>query len=388
MPVPRHDWLERPLHWLASSNIQSLHPPHRGGVRAWIDERSGEPAYWYPEITGYFVTLCVKLVRSGREEPWASRARLAAEWLECSALDESGAVLGRIYDDERDARADSRSRLHGRTYLFNCGTVGLGFLALHELTAERRWLDAAGRVARACLEMFAAGGRFAAGYDLRRRIPLFGDKWSEHFGAFQLKASMFLGELGRQSGDRELLRFAEHALESTLALQEEDGRFPTDASGLHTHLHPHFYATEGLLWLARRQGRHDLIRRCRMAVDWALRRCLDRADPIQEWSANGTPPLHGVRSDTLLQALRAREMLLWIDPREEPAETRAAWARVEAICDGLRLPSGAMAYGRDEHGDKQAHANSWCTFFAIDLGLTRESRATAQRCPTSEFLII
>jgi len=364
---------------MADSGIQ-LPPGHpdAGGVRAWLDEtpdRGGEPGFIYSEITGYFMTLCHQLARLGGHE-WVPRGERAAAWIVEHALHPSGAVLSRKYDDAARGAADPYSFENGRIALFDCAMVGFGLLQIHTLTGDRRWLDAAVRIGGFLERAFgtAIADRHST-FDVKTMSPVpASDRWSAHFGPFQLKCALFLDALTDATTDPAPRAFANRILAHALAAQHPSGRFPTTPSGTTTHLHPHTYTVEGLLYLGARHGRPDLVQAAAHAIDWSVTTCLGRSPQLQQWSEDAPAVIEGLRSDVLAQSLRAYELVKLLSP-----QTTWAWeSQVPGLFGQLAsftLPSGGTSYGRDEYGPRPHHANAWCHFFAIEAQLFRALRA-------------
>ena len=363
------------LAWLRDSGIQEPPgSPEAGGVHAWIDETSGAPAYLYSEITGYFMTLCAQLERAGYGPDWLVRGEAAARWIAERALDRSGAVLARKYADPRAAAADPYSFGRRRVLFFDSAMVGYGLLEIGRSTGNGRWIETARRIGKFALSAFDSKGGPHAACDLEPgcAIPP-GPRWSQHFGSYELKGALFLESLAAETGDAAFRDLAARILVMALLFQDDTGRFPTDLERAATHLHPHFYTVEGLLWLAARRGRGDLLDPARRAIDWAFRECLLGKRTFQQWSGRPDLAIPGLRSDALAQALRAYEIAKLLAP-----SASFAWEEdvpsLRSKLDSFTLPSGGTSYGEDEHGKKTAHANAWCHFFATEAALFRKFR--------------
>ncbi len=387
-PLSLPELLDRATRWLKHSGIQAKSGTDRGGLHAWIDESTGERAFLYPEITGYFLTLCVNLSRHLPEDDWLERAERAAEWILRHGMTSTGAVLGRKYVDPQVGRRDPRSNQHPHSYFFNCGVVGLGLVALSEATGNDRWRAAARRIGSFCLQAFEPADRLThhAGFDLSTGSPLIGDRWSQHGGPFLLKAALFLERLTKLGGPAELGAFFERLLERTLAAQQVNGRFPTDPTGDTTHLHSHLYTLEALLTLGAARGDSALLDRAQSGLEWALETCLDPRRCLQQWSRREVAIIRGVRTDMLAQTLRAVEILQWMRPDWKGAPTRQL-TELEQLLGEHRLPSGGLAYGRDELGEKPFHANAWCLFFDIERELFGALRRQETPLEPHRFLI-
>jgi hypothetical protein len=376
------------LDWLARSGIQIPEGPDAGGVRAWLDETGGPPGFIYSEITGYFITLCCQLAAHG-DRTWTARGERAATWIIERALHPSGAILSRKYDlaPER-AATDPYSFENGRIAFFDCAMVGFGLVELHALTGNARWLDAATAIGGFLERAFADATRDGhSTFDAATMTPVAAaPRWSSHFGPFELKGAMFFDALASATGAAAPRAFVDRLITHALAQQHSTGRFPTMPAGDTTHLHPHTYTIEGLLYLAARHERRDLLQAAARGVDWTVTTCLAPTPQLQQWSEQPDLRIEGLRSDVLAQTLRAYEVIKLLAP-----ETTWSWEReipaLHAQLDTFMLPSGGTAYGRDEYGARTGHANAWCHFFAVEAKLFRALRASGKSLDAASLII-
>ena len=365
------------LDWLARSGVQIAEGPDAGGVRAWLDETPGPPGFIYSEITGYFITLCCQLARGG-DRAWIGRAERAATWIVERAMLPTGAVLSRKYEQSPErAAADPYSFENGRVAFFDCAMVGFGLVELHTATGNARWLEAATAIGGFLDRAFGSAPEDGhSTFDAPTMAPVpAAPRWSSHFGPFELKGAMFLDALATATGAAAPRAFVDRLIGLALSRQHASGRFPTMPAGDTTHLHPHTYTIEGLLYLAARHDRQDLVQAAARGIDWTVTTCLARTPQLQQWSEQPDLRIEGLRSDVLAQTLRAYEVIKLLSP-----QTTWSWepqiAALHAQLDTFTLPSGGTPYGRDEYGPRTGHANAWCHFFAVEAKLFRALRAS------------
>jgi hypothetical protein len=323
--------LARRLAWLRESGILA----EDGGVHAFLDERTGERAYQYSEITGYFLTLTAKLRHVGGAGDWAPQAKRAGHWLLREAVRPNGAVLCRKYASPDQGESDPFSFVHGRSCLFDLAIVGRGLLSAGLAYDEPSFVAAARRIGsfyRGVLEAREAR-EWPAVVRADDGTPVeLGSGWSRRFGAYQLKGVLFL----RGLGDAEELE--ERLLEYARARPFEH------------ELHPHLYATEGLLALAAARASTPLFDECHAAISYAFEHVtLERAD-------------------VLGQLLRAHSLLQRLAPRV-PDRHAHRLPDLQVALERWGLPSGGTAYGTQH----PQHANAWAHFFAIDELLSRQA---------------
>jgi len=378
------------LDWLIESDIQITDGPDTGGVRAWIDEETNEGAFIYSEITGYFITLAVHLSRYDDTRDWLGRAEQAAMWIRNVAMQESGAVLTRKYDRVVSGPPDPYSFENGLTAFFDCAMVGFGLTNLYEATGNHCWLETAENLGNFCLDAFqtpGGGERFAV-YDTKKGAPLPpDDRWSGHWGSFELKGAMYMDSMHRLTGDDRYRQWTEETLAQALRTQVDHGRFGTNIDLSTTHLHPHNYTLEAMLYLAGRHNREDLLPVIKNAIDFSFDYCLP-IDSLhfQAWSEHDRNEIKGLRSDVLAQSLRshvAAELLDVVTVTARPEQIHVLLQLLESY----RLDSGATSYGMDEYGTKSRHANAWCHFFATELNLLRGVAASGLEWKPTEIIL-
>lgn len=313
--------------WLGSGSPQSP----GGAFYAWIDEASGEPAFEYPEITGYALTYFSGL--RDPEDREVAAAELAARWL----LRRLGA-----------GNLAARSGWDGdAVYAFDLGVIASGLINFgrrfgrEECVARGVWLAA---MLRARVER--------QGY-LR---PLLSDEtsrpssWSTEGRAHLIKLVQALLLADEVAGG---FRRAARMLASTAEeLQEPDGRLRTHRPGSPTALHAHLYGVEGLWMYARATGDKVALERTLSATRWTWNQRLpDGSFP------RTTPTDAGSVVDQLDVAAQALRMnlLMGLDDGDEAtvlAHLTSA-ARPADGCLALVYQPGAAA-----------HHNCWVTMFA------------------------
>lgn len=377
LPQREADRLDRLLGWLKDAPLQEHSGADAGGVYAWIDEASGRRPYLYSEITGYFMTLAVQLARArpGEAGYWLHRARAAADWILDVALLPDGALLSRKYPDRAAGADDPYSFENGVSAFFDCAMVGYGLLNVHGFAHERRYLEAAVRLADFCLRAFESPDRRTryALYGTRQGAPLApGPRWSSSWGPFAVKCAMFFHTLYRYTGDARYAAFVERITVDALRVQNTAGGFGTGMNRDVVPLHPHNYAVEGLLYLAAHGLRDDLHGTIHRAVDFSFARGMDGDDgPLQQIADNPADRIAGIRSDVLAQSLRTYYVAKLIESRFEWSWERNVERYVQML-DACTLASGGTAYGEDEYGPRRLHANAWCHFFNVEMRLYRQ----------------
>ncbi|MCC6449945.1 MAG: hypothetical protein IT574_05230 [Candidatus Aureabacteria bacterium] len=348
---------ERPLdlasRWVLESGIQSP----CGGFHAWFDLGAGRYSFLYPEITGYGITALIFLSGLRRDRSIIERAMRAGEWILSAALHPCGGVRTRLYGED-ETPDPFYSFSSGNIFSFDTAMVLYGMVHLAQATGDGRFLDASVAMGR-----FLTGTMQAGNGAL---LPLFNPKtgaaatlndgkWSNQAGGFLAKASLGLIALSEATGDRSYRDAVVELCDHALTTQDPSGRFITDRASGTTHLHPHCYAAEGLLWAGTALDIPRYVDASRRATRWIF--SLTAAGQINELYSPSTGRFNAVmRSDILAQALRLGTVF---------------------SCDGglaaLREELGAHQYRGVETVQRGGflytrggqHVNSWCTMFAL-----------------------
>lgn len=338
--------------WLLNSGIQDLKGAERGGFNSWFDLDSGEYSYVYPEVTGYGITALLFLndLFGGN---FVERARLAAKWLEEKALHPCGGV---------------RTGKNENIYAFDSGMVLYGLLNLYKTSGERQYLGFAEKIASFLLKDMRKGDSlFYAVYDPKTGEKKdAGRKWSDQSGSYHARIVLGLTSFHDITHDEAYKDAALTLCEKCLAFQESSGRFITSTADNSTHLHPHAYSAEGLLYAGMYFGREDFIRASEKAVLWALEgQCRDGNIPK---AFDGKRFIAYYRTDILAQILRLGVILRAMGRLDGDFSRSLRRLRNRLLTFqylGNDSQKGGFYYGFTLDGQRKKHINSWCSMFAL-----------------------
>lgn len=360
--------VRRASRWLTASGLQnqSRDPKLRGGVASWYELDRKVYPFLYSEITGYALTAFAFLYRLTGEKKYVTRARLAGRWLISNALGKQGGVRTRLYL-EANAASPNYSFEVGRVYAFDASMAGYGLLQSHAITKDRSHLEAASRVMAFLLGPLSKDkARFHPYWDVRSGSG--GEdaaKWSDQSGSYHAKHALFLIDFYRRTKDPKALRRAKALLNWTVSVQEKNGRFVTARGDGSTHLHPHSYTLEGLIYGGVHLKNKKYLSAARKGFQWMVSAAAADGSVASIWK-NGKFD-RAERSDIVAQFLRIGAMLAALDTKA----ARPYLATLEAVkkhllslqYDGKGKQRGGFAYGPP--ADAKSHLNSWCTMFAL-----------------------
>jgi len=152
----------------------------------------------------------------------------------------------------------------------------------------------------------------------------------------------------------------------SLSVQDACGRFVTSRTDKSTHLHPHSYSAEGLLYTGLFFDEEEFISSANRAVKWALDNQASDGGVPKKYDGKKFIPYY--RSDILAQILRLGTILCAtgnMDARYEPALEKLKEKLISFQHLDQGSQSGGFLYGTDLEGTQKMHLNSWCTMFAL-----------------------
>lgn len=366
--------------WIVSSGIQNASGNDAGGFNSWYDITAGDYPYVYSEITGYGITTLLFLQDCFRAD-FLERAESAGEWIMGEAAHPSGGVKTRRYrvllKEHEKYSFDSEI-----IYTFDCGMVLYGMVNLYKVSKKEKYLDFSKKLADFLLRDTLRGdGLFYASYN-----PSTGEKedsdakWSSQSGSYHAKLALGLIDLFEVTDNAAYRDAALRLSEGALKFQDKSGRFVTSRKDNSTHLHPHSYSAEGLLYAGLFFNRKDFIRSAADAVKWALDGQMPGGEIPKFFDGGKFVPY--ARTDIMAQTLRLATVVSGLGLLGGDYNVRTARLReklLEFQYSGSDRQKGGFYYGFTLKGEKPAHLNSWCSMFALQALIMSERQARPLR---------
>jgi hypothetical protein len=378
--------------WLLESGIQNLSRDRRvrGGFSAWYELDSGLYPFLYSEITGYAITTLLYLHALRKETLLVRRAALAAEWIGRCARLSKGGVRTRYYLVPH-YETPNYSFHRGRVYTFDTAIVAYGLLQLYKVTRNRQYLEWVWEMTDFILLKMARGdGLFHAYYDSATdKAGEDFEKWSDQAGSFHAKLALLFVDLWKEIPKPRLLKVTRQLLRTCLRLQKPSGRFVTNLSDHSTHLHPHCYTLEGLVYAYACLGDREWVGPLRRGMAWMLR-AVGEDGSISTFFKDRRFDFHE-RSDIVAQTLRMGSVLYGLGVFRAPGLA----STLEAIRRHLKLfiydhasgQRGGILYGSATDGLVRMHLNAWCGMFAIQALMMHESFVVKKRKVSLECFV-
>lgn len=264
----------------------------------------GTPAFLFTEVTGYAILDRLLLHSLTLRQGHMDAARRAADWIIAKGMDSTGGALTRFFfdHDDRPELAD-KSFAGRRIYSFDTAICLRGLVAIYKATKHEPYLEAAVRMGRYLVDVASNDdGEVVAIYDAKaaEAVPPNREVWSRCFGAFLSKTGEALIELHSVTDDEQFAERAKAICHAALRFQGAHGSFETSMN--RCELHPHCYATEGLLHVGRMSGDARFVDAAKQATEWALDQLADGGIPqVVDFETNAAKAKF--RTDALAQVL-------------------------------------------------------------------------------------
>lgn len=368
--LKKANFVQQAVAWLLGSGIQNggRDPKLKGGVSAWYELEEKLYPFLYSEITGYAVSTFMFLYHIHKKNSFLQRASSAAEWLLKNALHTDGGLKTRLYLVKHYV-SPNYSFDQGRIYSFDTAIVGYGLLQLYKTDPKLEYLQAVQRILYFLTRrMRKKGGDFYPYFDpIKKKCGEDLGKWSDQAGSFHAKLALLFIDYHRLTGDEFYRKSAIDLLDVVKKFQQRDGRFITGKKDDSTHLHPHAYTLEGLLYGGVHLNREDYISACHKGFQWMLNGI--SSDGSVSSIYVGRSFSHHERSDIVAQVLRLGSMLYALDHKKFNSHLPS----LEEVKKHLLLfqnrirgcQAGGFLYGSATDGLVRMHLNSWSTMFAI-----------------------
>jgi len=351
--------------WLLRSGIQnsSSDKKLRGGVAAWYEPDKKIHPFLYSEITGYALSTWMFLHRIQPNPKFIRHARLAADWLMRNALLKEGGVKTRLYLVKHYV-SPNYCFYFGRVYSFDTAMVGYGLLQLFKVRKDPRYLESVQIILDFLVgTMERKNGAYEAYYDSRRKQHGEDfDKWSDQGGSFHAKLALLFIDYYKITNDENYKKFAEQLLDAVIETQKKDGRFVTSQKDQSTHLHPHAYTLEGLLYGAVKLNHRRYLEAAMKGFQWMLRGVSNDGSVSSIYE--GSSFSHHERSDIVSQTLRIGSILYALDSRKMKRHLPIL-LNIQRHLLLFQQQTGGFVYGFATDGLMRNHWNAWSTMFAI-----------------------
>lgn len=345
------------VNWLLYSGIRIKNGPKKGAVYGWKYLNTPSYPFIYTEITGYAITTLLYIYSELGESKAREAAKDSANWLLQNMHRSSSYLLsaGEITTDTFKEKGDLSNLL----YAFDNGMVMIGLLNLYKVTKDPRLLTYVENMAKTLIERFFDGSKLIAVLGSINKED--GTKWSTIAGAYHCKLSLALLDLSILTNNDFYSRISNSLCNFAKKLQKHDGRIITNPNLEYvTHLHPHLYACEGLVYSGIRQHDDSHMTAGLKGITWAMNQVISSTGGLPRHTGKNSSE----QSDCIAQLLRLL-ILCRSQIEEKPSYI------VSDVIQKLhsRLLDFYIAQGEDQGGIRYHlsldTACSWCTMFTM-----------------------
>ena len=363
--------------WLLNSGIQNLDSrllEVKGGFNSWYDIDKENYFYAYSEVAGYGISTLLFLNSLDNNNLYFLRSILAAEWLLDKAPHKSGGLKTRYYFNRENA-PEQYDFSSGVIHSFDNGIALSGLIDLYKKTNESRYLKTGKKIGDFLVDVMQKddGGFYASYSHKDEEFKDSKEKWSTQFGSFHTKMSLGLLKLFNITKDEKYKEAVIKLCNSALNFQEKNGRFISYKEEKDTHLHPHCYSAEGLLFSGLHLNNNSYLKSAVEATGWALESQMENGG-IPSMYVNNEFIKHE-RSDILAQVLRLGIIMLGLGLISSEYGKKLDRLKDRLISfqyksDDIKS-NGGFLFGEDVDYknnlvvSKKAHLNSWCTMFSL-----------------------
>ena len=353
--MQENDSFDKAMEWILDSGIQESN----GAICAWHDLDKEKNSFEYSEITGYGITTFVFLDAVKKKELF-EKAEDARKWLEEKAVTKDGAVLARNYREWEQAN-ENFSFQGGNCFAFDAGMVLNGLVNQYNAVKKKEILDLALKIGNFLVEKMIENKKSHAVYNSNTGKVLGQEnKWSAQPGSYHAKVAIGLLGLERITGEKKFEKAARELCEFALEKQQPEGNFETNSISKSTHLHPHCYSAEGLLFAGKFLKEDKFVDAAEKATAWAMENQQENGGINAFYNGKWN---QSQRSDVLAQVLRLATALKAMGRLESVSAESLSKLRKRLL--EFQHESGGFLYGTELDLSKKNCVNAWCTMFAL-----------------------
>jgi rhamnogalacturonyl hydrolase YesR len=362
--------LIRSRYWLVESGIQAFNnnDMYSGGVHAWYKSNEDLYDFIYTEITGYQISSLVEMYADTGEKIYIEHAVKAADWIINQAMYDNGGVLTRRYYNKS---TDRFSEDGGLTCIFDTGMCLTGLMNLYSVVDQDYLLDAAIKMADFIIQSVDTNGNPYPLFDNNKNIFIStSESWSSQSATFLSKVCIGLYKLYLNTENIKYMSCVDRLMEGVISCQKSDGRFITNFDTRKTHIHPHCYTTEALIFLHSYNDDNRYKKAIVSSVNW-LNETISQNPKIISSIIDGRDNSNLCeRSDIVSQILRLFLYVKNKDIIQNSSLDDNIFILVNKLIDyqsqtEQNKENGGIVYGVHEDGQIISDINSWSTqFFA------------------------
>ena len=263
--------------WLFSSGltITDTHDENLGGVHAYIEEKTQNYGFLYPEITGYFISSLKFL--SAHNQNKIDLAKNSANWL-INLNKKHGGIIQSLNNNQK------------LVYSFDTAICANGLLDCYDLTNDKTYLDTAEKLLNwISNEVLNSNGTLKPFYDLNsKKFDESKDVWYKQKGCLHVKTTIPFIHFYRITKNENFLKIGLNIADSINYFINEDGSVRLHIDQKIIHLHSLCYALEGLIHVYDITRDQKYLSICINAINWCISK-IQNDGSILLWYSSKNP---------------------------------------------------------------------------------------------------
>ena len=366
--INRKEIIDNSCKWLAFSGIQNIDDNNQyyGGINSWYSPDKCSYDFIYTEITGYQLSTLVEAYNRTKDYVYIDQAILAANWIINQALQKNGGVITRRYYNESN---DRFSEKNGLLCVFDSGMCLTGLMNLYSITKQDNLLKVSIKIADFIISSIDNSGKIYPLFDTKKKIFLCStESWSTQAATFLSKVCIGLYKLYTVTKDDKYISSINIVMDDVIRCQKSDGRFITNFNSGVTHVHPHCYTTEALIFLHSCNKNIVYKDAINLSVDWLDNHINNYSECISSIVDKNCNSNKCERSDILSQILR-----IFLYARNTRISNNSSIDNNILLLikklhqyqsqSNIKNEFGGIFYGVHEDGKVVNDINSWSTQF-------------------------
>jgi hypothetical protein len=263
--------------WLVSSGLTIVDKNNEnlGGVHAFIDEKTQNYGFLYPEITGYFISSLKFL--SSQNTIKTNLAINSANWL-IKLSEKYGGIIQSL---------DTKDKL---VYSFDTAICANGLLDCYDLTNDKKYLENAKKLLTWISdETLNSDGTLKPFYDLNlKKHNESNSVWYKQTGCLHVKSAIPFIHFYRISNNKNYLKIGLKIADSIKNFINNDGSIRLHIDKQIIHLHSLCYALEGLIHVYDVTRDQKYLSICIDAINWCISK-IQNDGSILLWYSSKNP---------------------------------------------------------------------------------------------------
>lgn len=356
--------------WLLDSGLycNKENDENLGGVHSFYDEKQEQYGFFYPEITGYFVSSLIFLNDVEKKSSYLLFAKQSSDWL--VALDKKyGGIIQGIVPNQQTKHL---------VYTFDSAICAKGILDYYLVSNNNNYLNFAKKIIFNLIdEALEKDGTIKPYKNLENgEYEESNEVWYKQKGCLHIKTSMPFFQLYQITKEEKLFEIAKQICDTYSKFLKPDGSIRLHLTNDIVNLHAMLYALEGLIYAYHYTKNENYLDCCKKSASWCLQK-INSDNSINLWHNS---KYRSKASYPIAQLIRILIILDKFDNDNKYDEFLKRMltflAQFQASSDDNRINGGIYEeFYKSLFGWKMRYKlNSWATMFTLQAIYWYENR--------------